>query len=363
MMHERKRSSSIDLGLGQPTLLPDTAAFDAANEWVRVHGCPYAPNAGFPELRENIARIYGGRHGGSLENVCVTSGSQEAIYLAIKVLLEPGRDEVLITDPGYLSYQRCCDIEGVECHSVRLSPDDGFSVKADDLLAALTPATRMIMLGSPANPTGSIIAESDMRRLADALLERAGPPVFVAVDEVYRELSFEPGPYQSLLDIYPHTLAFESLSKSCALTGLRLGFLIAPSDAIAAVTRAHALLMLAVNTHAQQVALEITREPKRLRAHHDWYRQQRDLLRTLARDHRLQIVEPQGAFYCMLRLPDRFASSERAAEDLLERHDVVTVPGGVFGSGGEGFLRITWAAQAADLTEGLKRIAEFFASA
>ncbi len=328
-----------------------------------MHGCPYAPNAGLPELRENIASIYGGPFCGSRENVCVTSGSQEAIYLTIKTLLEPGRDEVLITDPGYLSYQRCCDIEGVNCRSVRLSPEDGFSVKADDLLAALTPATRMIMLGSPANPTGSVIAEPEMQRLSGALLQRAGPPVFVAVDEVYRELSFQPGAYRSLLELYPHTLAFQSLSKSCALTGLRVGFLIGPPDAVAAVTRTHALLMLAVNTHAQEVALAITREPERLSAHHGWYRRQLDLLHTLARDHQLQIVDPQGAFFCMLRLPDRFASSELAAEELLESHDVVTVPGSVFGSCGEGFLRITWAAHPADLTEGFQRIARFFARA
>jgi aspartate/methionine/tyrosine aminotransferase len=358
-MHERKRNSSIDLGMGQPTLTPDPEPFAVALDWVRRNGCPYAPSAGLLELREAIARIYGGYYGANAANVCVTNGSQEGIFLAIKALVDPHADEVLLTNPAYPSYERACQLEGVAYHHVKLSPHDGFGIHADAMLEALTPATRLIIFGSPANPTGSVTDERELHRLARLLLERKGPPIWVVVDEVYRELTFTGRPYQSLLDHYPHAIALQSLSKCCALTGLRLGFFIGPAEAVEAVTRAHALMLMSVNMFAQQVALAIVNDPQRLRAHHQWYAEQRNVLIESAGGNGLRIIEPQGAFYTLLALPQAWANSEAAADHLLERYDVVTVPGIVFGAGAEGYLRLTWAAQRASLVEGLARLAEF----
>lgn len=358
-MHERKRPTSIDLGMGEPTLRPDPEPFAIAADWVRSNGCPYSPNAGVLELRERVAHIYGGRFHTGAANVCVINGSQEGIFLAIKALLDPAKDEVLLTDPSYPSYARCCQLEGVAKRTVALSPQDGFSIRAGALLGALTQATRMIMIGSPANPTASVMDEDELRRLADGLLERKGPPVWVVVDEVYRELTFTGKPYASLLDYYPHAIALQSLSKSCALTGLRLGFFIGPAPTVDAVTRAHSLIMMSTNMFAQQVALAIVVDAKRLRAHHQWYAGQRQLVIETARRYGLPIIEPQGSFYCLLALPEWASNSESAADQLLERHDVVTVPGAVFGDGGQGYLRLTWAGAAAVVVEGLERIAAF----
>jgi aminotransferase len=358
-MHDRKKASSIDLGMGQPTLHPDVMPFEKALEWVRVHGCPYAPPGGLPELRERIAHIYGGYSFGSGRNVAVLNGSQEGIYLAVKALLDPTCDEVLVTDPSYPSYQRCCDLEGVRHRSVRLSADDGFALRADSLLASLAPATRMIIIGSPGNPTASVMEERELRRLTRALSDRKGPPVWLVVDGVYRELTFTAKPPGSALEHYQHAIAIHSLSKSCALTGLRVGFLIAAPEVVEAVIRAHGLMVLSVNMFAQHVALEIVREPDRLRAHHPWYAAQRQVLIETARDRHLRIVEPQGAFYTMLALPEQWNSSEAAADHLFERYDVVTVAGVVFGAAGEGFLRLSWVAPQPALIEGLDRIAQF----
>jgi aspartate/methionine/tyrosine aminotransferase len=358
-IHDRKRATSIDLGMGQPTLRPDIEPFQVALQWVREHGSPYAPPGGLPELREMVARIYGGHYHTSASNVAVLNGSQEGIYLAIKVLLDPHTDEVLLTDPAYLSYQRCCDLEGVSYRKVTLSARDGFAIRADAVLDAITPATRLIMLGSPGNPTASVMDEREVRRLAHALIDRKGPPVWVAVDEVYRELTFTGKPYPSLLDHYPHAIALQSLSKSCALTGLRLGFFIGPATAVEAVIRAHGLMVLNVNMFAQRVALDIMRDPSRLRAHYGWYVAQRQVLIESAYSNGLHIIEPQGSFYSMLALPEAWSSSEAAADHLLERYDVVTVPGIIFGAAGEGYLRISWVAAPASLIQGLERIAEF----
>jgi aspartate/methionine/tyrosine aminotransferase len=358
-MHDRKKETSIDLGMGQPTLHPDIAPFEKALEWVRAHGCPYAPPGGLPELRERIAHIYGGYSFASARNVAILNGSQEGIYLAVKALLDPSSDEVLMTDPSYPSYGRCCDLEGVRHRTVRLSANDGFTIRAEPVLAALTPATRLIIIGSPANPTGSVMEEREIRRLARALADRKGPPIWLVVDEVYRELTFTAKPPASALDHYPHAIAIHSLSKSCALTGLRVGFLIAASEIIEAVVRAHGLMMLNVNMFAQHVALEIVREPSRLRAHHAWYVDQRQTLIETARAAGLHIVEPQGAFYSMLALPEQWSSSQAAADHLLERYDVVTVAGVVFGNATEGFLRLSWVAPKPVLIEGLQRVAQF----
>ncbi len=362
-MHERKRETSIDLGMGQPTIMPDIAPFGEAMDWVRDNGTPYAPNAGLPELREAIARIYGGYYNPTAANVCVVNGSQEGIYLAVKALLDARTDEVLLTDPTYPSYARCCDMEGIKLRTVRQNSDDAFALSADSLLDALGPATRMIIFGSPANPTATVMDEPEVRRLARALLERKGPPVWVVVDEVYRELTFTGKPYASLLDHYPHAIALQSLSKSCALTGMRTGFVIGSVDAVSAMARAHALMLMSMNVFAQHVALAIVRQPQRLRAHFDWYSRQRQLLIDTAARLHLKIVEPQGSFYTMLALPERWANSEAAADHLLDRYDVVTVPGSVFGEASEGHLRLTWSAQPADVVTGLERIAEFWMNA
>jgi aminotransferase len=361
-IHDRKRDTSIDLGMGQPSLKPDVEPFESALRWVREHGSPYAPPGGLRELRDSVAHIYGGQHFPRAANVAVLNGSQEGIYLSIKALVDPHVDEVLLTDPAYLSYQRCCDLEGVRYRKVTLSAHDGFAITADALLDAITPATRLIMLGSPGNPTASVMEEQEIRRLARALIDRRGPPMLVAVDEVYRELTFTGRPYPSLLDHYPHAIGLHSLSKSCALTGLRVGFLIGPESCVEAVIRAHGLIMLNVNMFAQRVALDIMRDPRRLRAHHAWYAAQRQVLIESAQGNGLHIIEPQGSFYSLLTLPKTWNSSEAAADQLLERYDVVTIPGAIFGAASEGYLRLSWVAPPDLLVQGLERIAQFCAS-
>lgn len=360
IVQNKMRTTSIDLGIGQPSLMPDAGPFAIAAERVRRDGCPYPPYNGLPELRAAVAKVYGGRYHDKPDNVCVTNGSQEAIYLAIKALLEPGRDEVLIVDPGYPSYGRCCALEGVAKRTVPTEGDNGFRVRAGALLDAVGPATRMIIIGSPSNPSGSLFSAADVNELARGLSARSGEPVIVVVDEVYRELTFADEGFASMADAYPHTVVVQSLSKSCALTGLRIGFFVGPEPMVQLATRAHMLMMMSVSLPAQYVALEIFKRPDKLRAHHSWYAAQRTMMLETARAARLPIVKPDGAFYAMVRLPDRWRSdSIGAAYALLDEYDVVTVPGSVFGRQGEGYLRATWAADEVSVREGFTRLGEF----
>ena len=359
-IHDRKRATSLNLGIGEPSLKPDIAPFESAVGWVREHGCPYTSYAGIPELRELVADVYGGKFSRRAENVCATNGSQEAIFLAIKTLAESGRDEVLVPNPGYPIYHKICELEGIAWRSVDFDAKDGFTPRADAILGALRPHTRLIVLATPANPTGAVMPPAEIAALARGLAARKGPPVYVLVDEVYRELVFTAEPFRSLADEYPYVVGVASLSKSCALTGLRVGFLIAPQEIAAAAGRMHSLLLMSASQFGQRVALEIFRDPIRLRAHLPWYVQQRRAVLDAARAHRLDIVEPAGAFYVLVRLPEQLAAdSTAAAYALLDGHDVVTVPGAVFASNTEGYLRVTWAAPREAVLEGLSRIADF----
>ncbi|MFP5502130.1 MAG: pyridoxal phosphate-dependent aminotransferase, partial [Candidatus Sericytochromatia bacterium] len=276
-LNAKKRPGDIDLGLGEPVLRPEAAPFEAAMAWVREHGCPYTANAGFGDLREAIARHY--RYPGleSAGNVCVTVGSQEALYLAVKALLDPAADEVLIVTPAYPAYAKICQMEGVAHRLVSLDPAEGFRPDAERVLAGIGPATRLVLLASPANPTGRVWEAAELKKLADGLA-KLPQRVYVLVDEVYRELTYTESPYASLAQYHPHSLVANSLSKSHALTGLRLGWLMAPEALMPGIVKVHQFVNTAASTFSQQVALAVFQDPASLGAHQAIYRRKRERL-------------------------------------------------------------------------------------
>lgn len=373
-INARKQPGDLDLGLGEPTLRPDPTPFAAALEWVREHGCPYSPNAGMPELRAQIAdylrRPRSACTAGSLaadlqaSNVCVTVGSEEALYLAIKSVVDPRVDEVLIVEPCYLAYPKLCRLEGIRHRMAPLSTAEGFRPSAHRVLEAVTSSTRLVVLNSPANPTGRIWPEAELRALADGLAVRPGAPVFVLSDEVYRELFYTPAPPVSIADLYPHALVAGSLSKSNALTGLRLGWLAGPEEVIAAATKVHQFVNTAADTFAQRVAVELLHDFTALAAHRPAYASRREVLLSAAQQYAVPLIPPEGAFYALLRLPARLAAdSVSAAERLLEEQRVVAVPGRAFGESAEGWLRVSWGVPEEVLSTGLQRIGDFFHAA
>lgn len=369
-MNARKRPGDIDLGLGEPTLPPDLDAFAEALEWTRRHGSPYSPNAGFPELREAVARYLAGADPWAMgplgpENVCVTVGSEEALYAAIKTVVDPARDEVLIVEPCYLAYLKICVLEGIAHRTVSLNPADGFRPRADAVLEAISPRTRLVVLNSPCNPTARVWPEAELRALAAGLAERerSGREIYVLSDEVYRELYYDDVPPASVARFHPHTLVAGSLSKSNALTGLRLGWLAGPRAVIANAIKVHQYVNTAASTFSQRVALYLLADPSRLAAHRPVYIEARRRLLEAASAASLPILPPEGTFYTMLELPpDRAGDSLAAAEALLDAHRVVTVPGRAFGSAAEGWLRLSWVAPHETVAEGIRRIAEWFES-
>lgn len=361
-INARKKPGDVDLGMGEPTLRPSVAPFEAALERVRAEGLPYTPNAGLPELREAIGGYFAFPEKSAAANVCVTIGSEEALYLALKTVLDPDRDEVLIVEPCYLAYPKLCALEGIRHRAVALDAADGFAPRADAVLDALGSDTRLVILNTPCNPTGRVWPAAELRALSDGLSSRGGDPVYVLADEVYRELYYTPGRPASIAEAYPRSLVVGSLSKSNALTGLRLGWLIGDEKIVAEATKVHQLVNTAASTLSNHVALEIFSRPETLAEHRPLYAEQREILVGGLARHGIAHAPVEGAFYCFVRLPDHLAADSLAAAGrLLDEHRVVTVPGIAFGRGGEGWLRLSWVAEPEALKSGIDRIAEFFA--
>lgn len=352
----KRRPTSIDLGLGEPTLLPQQRFIDEAARWASEFGLKYTLNAGDLELRSAIAAHYAYPEMGDARNVCVTAGSQEAVYVAIKTLLDPARDALLVVEPAYPAYAKIAQLEGIAVEHVGMSPDTGFAFDADAILAAVTPATRLIVIASPSNPTGRVIGEEAARRLVTGLAARGGPPVWILQDELYRELTYV-ADAGNIGQLYPHTIVVNGLSKSNALTGLRIGWTIAPPPLCDELVKVHAWITSTANTFGQRVALEIFREDGALAEQSSWYRHQRIAVIGALEGSSLTFVEPDGAFFACVRLPQG-GDSVAAALRLVEEHDVVAIPGRTFGDELEGWLRLSWVAPIDAFRTGLQRIAQ-----
>jgi aspartate/methionine/tyrosine aminotransferase len=354
-LNAKKTADSIDLGLGEPTLLPQMRFIEAATRWVAGNGLKYTSNAGDAATRALIAAHYAYPGMTGADNVCMMTGSQEAVYVTIKSLLDPASDELLVVEPAFPAYLKMAQLEGIPARGVSLPSVGGFEYDVDTIVEAIGPRTRLIVIGSPANPTGSVITRAEAQRLARALGRRSGPPIWVLHDEIYRELTYvgDPG---YLAAEYPYTIVANSLSKSNALTGLRIGWTIAPSPAIEAIVKTHAWVTSTASAFAQRVAREIFSEPGALREQSGWYARQRIGVLAALRVAQLDFIVPDGAFYVCVRLP-RGGDSIAAAHGLIEQRGVVAIPGRIFGSAFEGWLRLSFVAPLDAFAEGVRRIA------
>lgn len=353
----KRKAGSLDLGLGEPSLRPNETHLQAGMRYAMERGLRYTLNAGEIELREKIAAHYGYPNLSGAANVCVTTGSQEATYAVIKALLDPAKDELLVVEPAFPSYAKMARLEGVSVRSVSMRDEDDFAFDAERILSAVTPATRLIVICSPCNPTARVIHRDAVEQLSNALLARGGEPVWVLHDEIYREQTYiENAGY--FASVYPYTVITNSVSKSNALTGLRLGWAIAPADVTAAIVKVHAWLTSCADTFAQRVALHIFQTPGAVREHAPWYEDRaREVVSTLESSG-LRFIAPEGSFYACVRLPGG-VESLRAAHALADDYDVIAIPGIAFGESFEGWLRLSWVASIESLRDGVSRIAEY----
>ena len=351
-----KTPASIDLGLGEPTLAPNREHFEYAMARCAESGVKYTPNAGDPALREAIARYYHYPDLHRMNNVCVTTGSQEAMYVTLKTLLDPQCDELLVVEPAFPAYVKMAALEGVACRTVAMRAEDGFAFDAERIAAAIGDATRAVVICSPCNPTGRVLSRAQAELLV-AAVQRQKREIWLIHDEIYREQTFvEDAAY--LAELYPNTIVTNSVSKSNALTGLRLGWILAPERFVEHAIKAHAWVTSCADTFAQYAALHVFTQLEGVREHAPWYRDQRREVLLALRESAMPFVTPEGSFYACVRLPDGMPSLE-TAHDLIARCDVLAIPGIAFGPIMEGWLRLSWVAPAAQVREGVARIARY----
>jgi len=341
---------AINLGLGQPDL-PTPPKFALAGiAGITAGRTGYTSTAGDPAVRAAVARRYPSIASGP-DNVVITIGSQEAVFTSIMTLIDPG-DEVLVPDPGYPAYPIVVRLLGGLPATYPLRPERSFRLDPGDLLARLTPRTRLVVLCSPSNPTGAMDDERDLEPLASALATRGIPWIS---DEIYSGFAYD-RPAPSISKFAPEGgIVVSGLSKDLSMTGWRIGWAVGPTRIVARIIAAHQYVVTCASSVSQAAALEALDEGSRTdRASYlEIFRQRRALMGDeLRRIDGLPVTTPDGAFYFFIDVR-RFGSSLAIAERVLRNRKVILIPGEAFGDGGAGFLRISYAARDEDIVRGV----------
>jgi len=350
----------INLSIGEPDFTPPRHILEAGWKATLSGKTHYAPTNGIPELREALAKKaydeYGLKYDPNSE-VLVTVGGIEAISLALMALVNPG-DEVLIPNPGFVCYEPGVRLAGGVPVSVPILEKNKFKPSVDDVTSLITGKSRVMILNYPNNPTGMVLSHDELAALAKIAVER---DLIVISDEVYEKIIYD-GEKHYCMATFPgmreRTLVVNSFSKTYAMTGLRVGYVYGPKELIAPLWLCHQYFVACVDTFAQYAALAALEGPqdfvKEMVAEFD--RRRRFLYKRLNEIGGFSCIFPKGAFYMFPSIKAFKMSSEEFARFLLEEAQVATVPGSAFGSYGEGYIRISYAAAYEQLEEAIDRI-------
>ena len=354
---------AVHLDVGEPNFPTPEHVVEAAHEAARTGLTRYAPNAGLPELREALADKVARRNGyvARAEQVVVTQGGIQALYLALRALLGPG-DEVLLPDPAWPNYRMIAHLLGARVLSYPLVAGGGFLPRPEDLERLATPRTRAMLVNSPSNPLGTVVPRELMEGLL-AFARRRG--IWLVSDEVYDEVVFDGGFVSagSLAGSGDRLVSIYSFSKVYAMTGWRVGYLVAPPDLARILTGMQEPIVSCVNTPAQMAALAAVTGPQGLvREMSDSYRARRDEVLGVLDDSGLASSRPSGAFYVWTDVSEAGVPSMDLARSLIEREHVAVAPGSAFGELGEGYVRLSLASSREDLLEGTSRLVRFVRS-
>ena len=355
----RQRANGIGLGRGDPDL-PTPAHILAAGRDALAKGLTkYTPLRGVPELRQAVAdklRRDNGVEADPDTEIVITTGTQEAVFIVLAALLDPG-DEILLADPYYNSYATMLHYLDAKLVAVPTSAADGFQIDPDEFERRITPRTKAIALLTPNNPTGTVYAQDRLEAIG-RIAERTG--VYVISDELYESLIFEGRPFSiaSMPGMRDRTITINGFSKAYSMTGWRVGYLAGPRATVdALVTLRHTLTICApsMSQHAAVAALRGSQECLRERL--AIFRARRDFALARLADVGISCIPPQGTFYIFMDIRPSGLSSEEFAFALMEQEGVFVYPGGYFGARGEGFERISMVVREPVLGEAIERIA------
>jgi len=352
---------AISLGVGEPDFeTPWTIREEGIYSLEKGH-THYSSNAGFIELREEIARYMERRFGlryDPRDEVLVTVGGSEAIDIAIRTFAGPG-DEVIVPEPSFVAYKGCVMFSGAKPVTIELKAKDRFRLKPEQVLDAITERTKAIIIGYPNNPTGATMEYEDYAALVEVLKDRN---IAVISDELYAELIYK-GKHVSIAqfpEMKHKTIVINGFSKAFAMTGWRIGFACCDAEILNQMKKIHQYAIMCSPTTAQFAAIEALRNgEEEVRRMVEEYNRRRLVMVDGLRKAGLDCFEPLGAFYVFPDISSTGLSSDVFCERLLKEERVLMVPGNAFGTCGEGFVRATYATSIENIREALTRIARF----
>ena len=352
---------AISLGVGEPDF--DTP-WHIRNEGIvslekgKTH---YTSNAGLKELKEEICHFLNRKydlHYDPTTQVFLTVGGSEAIDIAMRAMLDPG-DEVLIPQPSYVSYVPCCVLANGTPVPIELTAENEFRLTPEQMEAAITPKTKLLVLPFPNNPTGAIMEREDLEKIA-AVIEKYD--LYVISDEIYSELTYKNRHVSiaSLPGMAERTIVINGFSKSHAMTGWRLGYACGPEVIIKQMLKIHQFAIMCAPTTSQYAAIEALRNGDEDVAHmKEEYDGRRKFLMKRFKEMGIECFEPFGAFYMFPCIKEFGMTSDEFATKLLMTKKLAVVPGTAFGDSGEGFLRISYAYSLQNLKIAMERFEEF----
>ena len=357
----QQMANVISLGIGEPDYVTPLRIREAGTRSLQEGITSYTSNSGLPALRSRICAMLSRRYGAEYDpatECLITVGVSEALDLAMRVLLNPG-DEVLVPDPCYVAYAPCVEFAGGIPVLVKTDASDGFRLHADRVEAAVTPRTKALLLGSPANPTGATQSREDLTLLVEMANKH---DFYLLSDEIYDRLTYvgEHTCMGSLPGARERTVVLNGFSKAYAMTGWRVGYACAPEPITTLMTRVHQYTMLCAPHISQIAAIEaLDHAEEDVAAMIADYDNRRRFFVAGLNAIGLECVEPQGAFYAFPSIRASGLSSAEFAEGLLMEERVAVVPGAAFGPSGEGHVRCSYATALPLLETALERMERF----
>ena len=351
----------ISLGVGEPDFKTPWRIRDAGIRSLELGRTKYTANSGLKELRGEICNYLQRRFDLHYkeENVLVTVGGSEAIDLTIRAVVQPG-DEVIIPEPCFVCYEPITQLTGGVPVHIATRAEDQFRLTADQLRAAITPRTKLLIFPYPNNPTGAVMSAAEMEEIAAVLRETN---VLVLSDEIYSELTYGLDRHVSIASLpgmAERTIVVNGFSKSYAMTGWRLGYAAGPAPLVKVMTKIHQSCIMSAPTTSQYAAITALRQcDDQIEMMRDEYNRRRRYVVKALNDMGLTCFEPRGAFYVFPSIQISGLTSSEFCEQLLREKEVAIIPGSAFGASGEGYARISYAYSVDHLQTAMKRIREF----
>jgi aminotransferase len=355
------KKNVISLSIGEPDFTTPLSVRKRCIKSVKDGMTSYTSSYGLLELRKNIAASIEEKYGAAYnpeKEILITTGVSEALDLAVRSLLSPG-DEVLLPEPCYVAYKACIIMAGGVPVPVPTKAEDGFAVNVEELEKRVSAKTKAIIISYPTNPTGATMNRGQLLKIAGFAQKHN---LVVISDELYAELTYvgRHTCFASLPGMKERTILLNGFSKTYAMTGFRVGFIMAPAEAVGAMLSIHQYTMLCAPTAAQFAAIEAI---KSARDDYEFmfgtYNKRRKIMVDGLKRIGLKTFEPQGAFYIFPDVRSTGLSSAEFSDRLLEEEEVALIPGNAFGESGAGFVRCSYATSTENLFAALERIDKF----